>query len=179
MRKNDSNHLIIFARAARCLSISFCFVSVAACVVNPSLLPRMIGRIASTALEIWSDSSIGGESSGPKVVEEWYRVIPFIVFANVVCFAVIGVEGRIVRALVTTIETVEIIVLPFSTEDKAGRWTEEWLGASTKVASEILNDKELEGIFSSPVGEDSLKGREDILGDSLETKEPLRDCSDV
>lgn len=106
------------------------------------------------------------------MVEERYRVIPFIVFENVVCFALTGVEGRIVRILVTTIETVEIIVLPVSTEDKAGRWTEERLGACTNVASGIVNDKELEGIFSSPVGED-------ILGDSLETKEPLRDCSDV
>lgn len=151
----------------------------AACVVNPSLLPRMIGRIALTALEIWSDSSIGGESSGPKMDEEWYRVIPFIVFANVVCFALTGVEGTIVRVLVTTIETVEIIVLPFSTEDKAGKWTEEWLGASTNVGSEIVNDKELKGIFSSPVGEVGLKGREDILEDNLETKELFKDCSDV
>lgn len=151
----------------------------AAFVVDLSLLPWMIGRIASTAFEILSDSSIGGESSGPKVVEEWCRVIPFIVFAMVVCFALTGVEGRIVRVLVTTIETVEIIVLPLSTEDKVGRWTEERLGASTNVASEMVNDKELEGIFSSPVGKDGLKGREDILGESLETKEPFRDCSDV
>lgn len=94
-------------------------------MVDPSLLPWMIGRIASTALEILPDLSIGGESSGPRVFEEWCKVIPFIVFAMVVCFALTDVEGRIVKVLVTRIETVEIIVLPLSAKDKVGRWTEE------------------------------------------------------
>lgn len=97
----------------------------AAFVVDPSLLPSSIGRVASTAFEKLSDLLIGDESSGPKVLDEWCRVIPFIVFAIVVCFALTGVESRIVRVLVTTIETVEIIVLPISTENKIGRWLEE------------------------------------------------------
>lgn len=59
------------------------------------------------------------------MIEEWYRVIPFNVFAMVVCFALTGVEGRIVTVLVTRIETVEIIVLPLSAKDKVGRWKEE------------------------------------------------------
>lgn len=34
-------------------------------------------------------------------------------------------------------------------------------------------------MFSSPVGEDGPKGGENISADRLETKEPLKDCSDV
>ena len=97
----------------------------AAIGVDPSPLPRRIGRIESTAFEILSGLSIEGETSGPKVFKEWCRVISFIVFATLVYFALTGVEGIIVRVLVTTIETVEITVLPLSAEDKIGRWTEE------------------------------------------------------
>ena len=92
----------------------------AAFAVDPSSLPKRIGRIASTAFEILSGLSIGGELSDPKVTEEWCRVFP-LEFASVLYFPLTFVEGKIARVLVTTIEMVEITVLPPSNEDKTGR----------------------------------------------------------
>lgn len=88
--------------------------------VDPSSLPRMIGRIASTAFDVLSGLSIGGELSDPKVTEEWCRVFP-LEFASVVYIPLTFFEGKIARVLVTTIETVEITVLTPSNEDRTGR----------------------------------------------------------